>query len=143
MWVMVFIGALILWEIIPSGYFFGPSTFGLIMFVLALFNWLYVYGASLKVHRRAFSHIDNINKLVMEGKYATVRHPMYLADIILGLSIFIWEPTYQIMGIIVWLILVLLFWANMEERLLEEKFIEDYHAYKKRVPMFIPKMKRA
>jgi protein-S-isoprenylcysteine O-methyltransferase Ste14 len=42
----------------------------------------------------------------------------------------------------VWATVVFIFWAGLEERLLEEKFLEDYRAYKQRVPRFIPRLKK-
>jgi protein-S-isoprenylcysteine O-methyltransferase Ste14 len=82
--------------------------------------------------------IKNIDQLITEGAYSVIRHPLYAADIILGWSVFILDPLYKIMAIVIWLMVVLIFWANLEERLLEEKFLEDYRNYKKRVPMLVP-----
>jgi protein-S-isoprenylcysteine O-methyltransferase Ste14 len=86
--------------------------------------------------------VQNIDQLVTEGVYAVVRHPMYLADIILAFSIFIWLPTYKILAVALWLSLVLMFWANLEERLLEEKFLDDYRKYKQNVSMFWPRFSK-
>lgn len=142
MWLIIVIGGIILWQVVPEGFLFELNKFGIIIFALGLINWLYVYTATLKVHKKAFTHIHNINELVTEGKYAVVRHPMYLADIILGCCVFILNPSYRILAILIWLALILLFWANLEERLLEEKFLEDYRAYKRNVPMFIPRFRK-
>ncbi len=142
MWLTVLVGGFILWQIVPVGYFFDQNQFAVIVFILALLNWAYVYISIIKVHPRVFSHPQNIDQLITEGRYAAVRHPMYLADIILGLSLFIWNPSYQMLSIVVWLMIVLSFWANLEERILEDKFVEDYRAYKRRVPMFVPKFKK-
>ena len=125
-----------------SGFVFSNTLWGAGLLALALLNWLYVYTTSLRVHPRAFSHIKNVNQLVTEGRYAASRHPLYVADIILGWCIFLWQPSYQVLAIMLWLTLVLIFWANIEERQLAEKFMQDYTAYKRRVPMFIPSFKK-
>ncbi len=142
MWLVVLVGALVLWQIVPMGYLFDKSSFGIVVLILASINWLYVKGMALKVHRKASTSIHNIDELVTEGQYAVVRHPMYLADIILGWSILIFYPTFQILAVVIWLMAVLIFWANLEERLLEEKFLQDYRDYKQRVPMFVPRLLR-
>jgi protein-S-isoprenylcysteine O-methyltransferase Ste14 len=74
-------------------------------------------------------------QLVHTGIYAIVRHPQYLGGI---LAIFVATPLLYPH----WLFVVLgipgvaiLYWSTIEEeKQLEERFGEDYHAYIKRVP---------
>jgi methanethiol S-methyltransferase len=142
MWVIVAAGAAVLWFTVPQGRLFYSGVLGLAVLVLGMINWLYVGLASGRVHRKAVSSVQNIDQLVTEGTYAVVRHPMYAAGMAAAWCVFVWHPTYQILAIVIWLTIVLLFWSNLEERMLEEKFLEDYREYKKRVPMFIPRFTR-
>lgn len=86
--------------------------------------------------------MDSIDKIIIGGVYGVVRHPIYAADILLFLCIFLFEPTYSVLFIVAWAIIIFLFWANLEERMLEEKFMEDYKQYKQRVPMLFPNFKK-
>lgn len=142
MWAVFVLGAYGLWQAVPQGRLFEQDMLGNAAILLGIINWVYVYAATLKNHSHIFAHPKNIKQLVMEGRYAVVRHPLYLADIILGWCVFIFLPEYQMLAVVIWLSLSLVFWANLEERLLEEKFLDDYRAYKKRVPMFIPRFKK-
>lgn len=138
MWLIVVIGAIALWFSVPPGRIFQQDLFGPIVFGLGLANWLWVSVLASRVHRKAVSSVGSIDELVTEGAYSVVRHPMYLADIVLVWCVFIWQSTNQVLSLAIWLSLVLVFWAYLEERMLEEKFLEDYRAYKTKVPMFIP-----
>ena len=142
MWLTVLVGAVILWHVVPDGELFSQTAFGIIVFTLTFINWVFVYATTLSVNPRAFSNINSVTTLITEGRYAAARHPMYLADFILGVGIFFWFPSFHVLASITWLVLVLAFWASMEERALEEKFLEDYRAYRKRVPMFSLRRKK-
>ena len=122
----------------PAGEFIFFRLLGPIVFGLALANWLWVSFLAMRVHRKAAGSVNNIDELITEGAYAVVRHPMYVANIILAWSVFIWQPSYKILAVVIWLMLILVFWAYLEERMLEEKFMEDYRVYKTKVPMFVP-----
>ncbi len=140
LWLLVAIGGFVFWKLIPDGIFFDSGMIGALVLVLGIGNWFYVYFSTFRYHKKMFLSVNRIDSVVTEGLYAVVRHPLYIADVILGLSIFIYSPTYQILAVVLWASLVLWFWAGLEERMLEEKFMEDYKAYQTRVPMLIPKM---
>ena len=143
MWLIVVVGGVVLWNAIPSGMVFSAIGWvGKAILVLAVINWLYVWLSAWRVHRKAATSVDNINQIIDEGVYALVRHPMYASEIALGIAVFIYFPSYKVLAVAIWLALILTFWAKFEERMLEEKFLEDYRQYKKRVPMFIPRFGR-
>ncbi|RLC76029.1 MAG: hypothetical protein DRI61_14025 [Chloroflexi bacterium] len=83
-------------------------------------------------------------QLVTDGLYAHIRNPMFLGNylLLLGLGIilcslsliFIFTPLF--IGISVFYL------KAIEEKELEKKFGEEYRAYKERVPMFIPRLRR-
>ncbi len=78
-------------------------------------------------------------KLVTDGLYAYVRHPLYTA----GLA-FLWAwPDMTINRLAVWVVFSLYFLigAWFEERKLLKEFGEEYAAYQARTPMFLPGIK--
>ncbi len=91
---------------------------------LVFLGWRRIYGAS---------------GLVTTGIYGLVRHPQYLGIILLTLGLLIQWPT--IPTLLMWPILALLYYrlAIREEKMLEERFGDEYRRYRRRVPMFLPK----
>jgi len=79
-------------------------------------------------------------ELVTTGVYGIVRHPLYLA----GIIIVLFNPVLTVNGLTFTVLAVLyfLFGAFIEERRFLEIFGERYRAYKKRVPMLAPGMLR-
>ena len=76
--------------------------------------------------------------VVDTGLYSRVRHPMYLGTILLYVGF--WTATLSLLTLIP-LLAVLLgynYLANAEERLLTEKFGDEYLEYKKRVSKWVP-----
>ncbi len=84
------------------------------------------------------------SKLVTTGPYAYVRHPLYLANFLIGLGVCV------IIGVawvfIVYLAYFLIQYISIvvaEENSLSTQFKEEYEAYASQVPRFIPKLRRA
>jgi len=80
------------------------------------------------------------DRLVKNRLYGLVRHPQYtgLFIALFGEGIVHW-PT--IFSVVLFPVIVFAYWllARSEERRVEEQYGEDYCAYRKRVPMFIPR----
>ncbi len=78
-------------------------------------------------------------RLIRRGLYGFVRHPIYLGTIALGLGMGmgLWSWAILLADLVV--ALPLLYWlASQEERLLRERFGQDYREYQERVPMLSP-----
>ncbi len=81
------------------------------------------------------------SRLVTTGPYAYIRHPLYLANFLLGLGICV------IIGV-VWVFIVYLAYFLIqyipiiiaEEKALSIQFKEEYEAYASRVPRFFPRL---
>lgn len=83
-------------------------------------------------------------KLITTGLYAFVRNPMLLGLFLLMLGlgvlfgslslIFIFTPLFILLNV--------LYLKAIEEKEMEKKFGEEYLEYKKKVPMFIPRLKK-
>jgi protein-S-isoprenylcysteine O-methyltransferase Ste14 len=79
-------------------------------------------------------------ELVMTGVYGIVRHPLYLA----GIIIFTFNPRITVNGLTVTVLAdaYFLFGVFMEERRLVGLFGEQYREYRRRVPLMIPRFMR-
>ena len=132
----------------------SPGTADILMALEALeglryVNWLkpggvLVYNA-LRVNPSPVSaglatYPAEIDRLIKEGIYARVRHPIYSADITLALGIFIMMGELRFLLAAAWLTLVMFYWMRLEERGLTEKFGKEYSDYMNEVPMFCPSL---
>jgi len=82
---------------------------------------------------------DKPPRLVTDGLYAYVRHPLYTASLV-----FLWAwPDMTFNRVVLWLIfsLYLVIGAYFEERRMLREFGQEYAAYKAKIPMLIPKLK--
>jgi len=78
-------------------------------------------------------------KVVQEGPFALVRHPIYVGDIFLQLGIALALMSYLAVTFVVIIYLpVLLHKAQLEEDLISREHPEDYREYKNKVGMFFP-----
>ena len=77
-------------------------------------------------------------KIVTSGLYAIVRHPQYLAGILISLALACMSQHWLIVVFIVPPIILTYFDAKREDRRLIEKFGDDYRLYIKKVPGLEP-----
>ena len=72
-----------------------------------------------------------------------VRHPQYASGISFLFGWFLLRGGLYSLAVLPILVLVICLQARIEERLvLEEQFGEEYEQYKKRVGMFVPRLRR-
>jgi protein-S-isoprenylcysteine O-methyltransferase Ste14 len=79
---------------------------------------------------------DTPARLVTDGLYRWVRHPIYTATLLL-----IWllpVMTANMLGLAIGATVYILVGARLEERKLEAEFGDAYRDYKRRTPMLIP-----
>tara|TARA_R110002012_G_scaffold318652_1_gene537455 strand:- start:180 stop:560 length:381 start_codon:yes stop_codon:yes gene_type:complete len=83
------------------------------------------------------------NRLMTEGLYAYVRHPQYtgLFIALFGEGVVHWPTLFSIVLFPI-IVLVYTWLARREEQQMLKTFGEDYLAYKRQVPMFIPRWGR-
>ena len=140
MWLIVFLGAALIFQFVPAEAVLTPSAFTYALVASAIFYWLYFFSLAVYINRGAAKSSVGTDKLIQSGVYGLVRHPIYAADIVLAWGIFLFWPTVRVLIGMVWLNLVLFYWMRLEERVLTGKFGNDYKEYKKKVPMFLPRM---
>lgn len=83
---------------------------------------------------------DDDGPLVVEGLHRYVRHPLYV-----GAFVILWSGAYGALGVATaaWGSTYLLLGTWSEERRLSARFGDDYAAYRKQVPAFLPWKGRA
>lgn len=86
---------------------------------------------------KSFSIMPEARRLVTDGPYALVRHPLYAVEllIIAGMALQFSQPLAGILGVAVLLLLVIR--ALFEERVLAEAYPE-YEVYRAKTARFIP-----
>jgi protein-S-isoprenylcysteine O-methyltransferase Ste14 len=87
---------------------------------------------------RLLARIEPTHELATTGPFGLVRHPNYLAMMLVALGTFLWIPTPWVLGALVAIVAVSERRARAEERLLVETFGERYRAYLRRVQRWIP-----
>lgn len=80
------------------------------------------------------------NRLATDGLYGLVRHPQYTGLFIglFGEGVVHW-PTLFSVGLFPIIVLVFILLARDEERRMLDRFGEEFRAYRRRLPMFVPR----
>jgi len=139
LWLIAVAGIFAIFQIFPNQLIFQKNAVVSFLVWFAIAFWLYLSISAASVHRQSHLSVERIDKVVETGIYAKVRHPMYLADMILAWAAFLFQPEIRFLISALWLTLVFFIWMNLEEKALYEKFGEKYLKYKKRVPRIIPR----
>ena len=97
--------------------------------LLVIYGWKQIYQAK--------------GKLVTTGLYRYIRHPQYLGFLLITLGMNVQWLTIIMLAL--WPVLVILYnkLSKTEEKEAEERFGEEYLKYKRRVPGFIPRIRRS
>jgi protein-S-isoprenylcysteine O-methyltransferase Ste14 len=123
-------GALVILSVIVcfSGPWNGAHTVGLTIAVpslILLFTARFQLGHSFAVSPQA-------KQLVTHGLYSRIRNPMYVFSSLLVLGLFIALQRPVLFVLLAILIAVQIVRAHQEARVLEEKFGDEYRAYRAR-----------
>lgn len=93
-------------------------------------------------HRIVFEEERESPVVIAQGLFGTLRHPLYFSVILFYLGLLI--STCSVATAVVW-ITILIFYnyiASYEENLLIEHFGNEYEAYMKDVPRWIPRFNK-
>ncbi len=107
-----------------------------ILWISAIFGWLPIF--TFKKHGsvpKGKSYIET-SVLVDRGVYAILRHPQYLAGILIGLSLPLISQ-HWLVAVLGLVIIVVTYFNTFDEEALDiAKFGEEYRQYMQRVPRF-------
>ncbi|MGC9342247.1 MAG: methyltransferase family protein [Bacteroidales bacterium] len=118
----------------------GESAFPLgnrMAYILLAISIILLYAGSKQVFR-----IKNKKpRVIKEGIFRWIRHPIYLGAVIFYIPFLLFAFSY--FAAIVWVIIAgfYIFIARYEEKLLIEKFGEEYRQYRREVWFFLPFIK--
>jgi protein-S-isoprenylcysteine O-methyltransferase Ste14 len=105
----------------------------IILWISAIFGWLPIYTFKKWGKPKGRSYIHT-TVLVDRGVYAVVRHPQYLAGMLMGLALPLIAQHWIVA--ILGAIAIVIYYADTfaEEKSAIEKFGEEYERYKESVP---------
>jgi protein-S-isoprenylcysteine O-methyltransferase Ste14 len=88
-------------------------------------------------------HGRRTERVLDEGAFRWVRHPLYLAGILAFLGVAV--STASLMALAVWALLAIFYAyiSSYEERFLEERFGDAYREYKARTGKWIPRLRHS
>lgn len=124
---------------------FSFRTIGSLPYLISIpiFVLLFMAGSYfiIQSHGVVFGKGNKESRLIQEGVFSMVRHPMYFGSILLFLSFVVFS--YSILSFLVWLVICLFYYfiSKYEEQLLIKQFGDVFREYRKKVPMFIPFLK--
>ena len=80
--------------------------------------------------------------VIRHGVFGVVRHPIYLSEVLLYLGLLLLRTSLA--AVAVWLVAIafLHYLSRHEEKLLLERFGDDYARYMEDVPMYFPRIFR-
>jgi protein-S-isoprenylcysteine O-methyltransferase Ste14 len=109
---------------------------GLVILIISGF----VSMAGLKI---VFGEVRDTPGVVKRGIFGVVRHPIYLGSILFYLGLL--ALGFSVCAAVIWIIIIAFyhFLAKYEEKLLLEKYGDEYARYMKAVPMWLPRFGKA
>lgn len=135
---------LVVW--IADTFFFRYTTFlniyvpnGIRVFLGLLI--LIISGYLAKTgHSIVFGEIREKPTVIRKNVFSIVRHPIYLGEILLYIGLLILSISLAAVIVFFAVFIFLYYISKYEERLLLERFGEEYKEYMQDVPMLIPRL---
>lgn len=92
------------------------------------------FGSDRLIGRHELNAAQADQRLITTGIHARMRHPIYLAHLIMLLGLTVGSGLAVMYGLLVFGIVTGAFMIRAEDAELEKRFGEEYRAYRKRVP---------
>ena len=135
----------VVWGLDSFVFYYSTFLAGLVPLTLRLF--LTVFSSGFGVYLSAISlklvfGEEAEPKIIESGVYSWVRHPMYLGTMMFCLGFFLASLSLLSLGI--WVVFFFFYdkMATYEEKDMIRILGEEYTAYQKRVPKWIPRLRR-
>jgi protein-S-isoprenylcysteine O-methyltransferase Ste14 len=87
-----------------------------------------------------FGEIRDQPRVIRKSVFGVVRHPIYLSEIVLYLGFLVISLSFAAAMVWAGAFLFLHFISHYEERLLLQRFGDDYARYMREVPMWLPRL---
>lgn len=112
--------------------------------IIATFGFLLAKLAFKPISFSEFMGIksETNQKLITEGIYGRMRHPLYTALILVLIGFVIFSPTYTNLVHAICILIYLIIGIHYEEKRLIAHFGKEYEEYKSQTPMLFPTFKR-
>lgn len=143
---IIFVLFLVAW--ITDSFFFRYSTFlnthipaavhlalGAAFVILA--GYLAFTGLNI-----VFNEVREKPQVIRKGIFGFVRHPIYLSEVLLYLGLLFFSTSLAAAAVWIIAIVFLHYISRYEEKVLLERFGNEYRQYMKKVPMWLPKLSR-
>lgn len=120
-------------SLIPRNFWLGLWLF------LALILWLWAFTTLL--YQKSYNLFPQVRlkaKLIVQGPYLFLRHPIYTAMLLMALGFLVNDFIWWRMIIFLFLLVVTILKSKLEEKLLIKHFGEDYLNYQKKTKRLTP-----
>lgn len=121
----------------------GVGELGMVISMVLGYALLFVGIGLFAQGWREFHRAQKAQRVATDGLYGLVRHPQYTGLFVgrFGEGAVHW-PTF--FPVALFPVIVLVYWllARREERRVLDEFGDEFRAYRRRVPMFIPQVRR-
>jgi protein-S-isoprenylcysteine O-methyltransferase Ste14 len=94
-------------------------------------------------HRVVYDNSPAEGQLVKDGAFARLRHPLYGGSLLFYVSLFLGSLSLLSLVAFAAIFLFYDFIARYEEKILDQKYGQDYREYKRNVPKWIPRLRPA
>ncbi|MFB0564104.1 MAG: isoprenylcysteine carboxylmethyltransferase family protein [Candidatus Aminicenantaceae bacterium] len=120
----------------------------ILVILLSKPNWISILSGfalcllGLLIRTWAAGHLKKEKELTVSGPYRYTRNPLYLGNVIVGISVVI--GSYSWWALTIFVVYVLLFYPSAVKRekyRMKELFPEKYEKYSEKVPLFFPTLK--
>ena len=92
--------------------------------------------------RIVFAEVRKTPSVIRKGVFGIVRHPIYLSEVLLYLGLSIIHMSLAAGAVWIGATAFLYYLSRYEERLLLNRFGDDYEAYMREVGMWVPRPRR-
>lgn len=92
--------------------------------------------------RIVFGEVRQTPSVIRKGVFGVVRHPIYLSEVLLYLGLFMLNMSLAAGGVWLGATVFLFYLSHHEERLLLNRFGDEYRSYMRDVGMWVPRSRR-
>lgn len=113
-----------------------PIRLGIAFLILIFAGYLARSGMHI-----VFGKVRETPEVIREGAFNLIRHPIYVGAVLLYLGLII--ATFSLASMVVWIGILFFyqFISRYEEKLLLNKFGDEYEQYMRDVPRWLPRLK--